>query len=79
MGIDRGRMFPVGWIHSYALNFDEELVVTSLWDRLLLHSNGFGLGISSGVDANDQRKERSHLEDFHRSGRPNLSNHCRLD
>ena len=72
--------FPVGWIDSCVFDLDEEFVFTNFWDRLLLHSNGFGLGNSSVSAPMTKSKKLSHLLDhygFHRSGQLNLGSHGR--
>jgi len=35
--------FPVGWVDSSVFDLDEKLVISNLWDRLFLHSDGLCL------------------------------------
>lgn len=77
-----GRTLPVRRVDRRVFDFNKQFVITNFWDRLLFHSNGFGLEGSRLLFqwTTTANGEHSHLLDhdgFHRSWQLNSGSHGR--
>lgn len=58
-----GRTLPVRRVDRRVFDFNKQFVITNFWDRLLFHSNGFGLRVAACYSSGRRRR----MGDIHTS------------